>query len=87
MEGSNPGDKEGDGERKERKEGEGEGEGPQHTTEGAEAGPGTADRQGRRDDSAVSTRRGLLNSADFLFTLVDSSLLMSSSSSSSEMSS
>ena len=73
-------------------DGEGEGEGAQHTTEGADAGPETPERQDSRDDSAVSTLRGLLNSeephaVDFLFTLVGSSRLMSSSSSSSEMSS
>ena len=74
-------------------EGEGEGEGAQHTTEGAEDGPETPDRRDSKDDSAVSTLRGLLNSVvvwhagDFLFTLLGSSLLMSSSSSSSEMSS
>ena len=67
------------------------GEGDHPTAEGAEAGPDTRDRQEVRHDSAVSTLRGLLNNlphgeTDFLFTLADSSPLMSSSSSS-EMSS
>ena len=75
-----------EGERKAR----GEWEAGHPTEEGAEAGPEPTERLDKSRESAVSTRRGSVNNAldweDFLFTLTDSSLLMSSSSSS-EMSS